>query len=174
LDNNESIKVSLIKDFISKSNIKSPFWYQIFYIENISRCTIESYNSMLKFLEEPWKWNIIFMSNASESNIIETIISRVKIININNSSSIEFDNFYYELIDNYTQKKDLSLFIYFFNSKDIEKDEYIKFLETFLYYIKTNHKYIEIIEQIEKSINLISKNNVLPKLEVDKILLEIK
>lgn len=62
---------------------------------------------------------------------------------------------------------------YFFQDKKIEKQEYIDFLQTFLLYIKENLVYTDLIEQISESILLIEKNNVLPKYEIDKLLLKI-
>jgi DNA polymerase III delta prime subunit len=52
-DNSETIKVKEIKEFISYSNSKPPYKFQIFFIENISRLNIASSNSLLKFFEEP-------------------------------------------------------------------------------------------------------------------------
>jgi hypothetical protein len=37
---------------------------------------------MLKFFEEPDITNIIFLTNASESGILDTILSRVQIIEL--------------------------------------------------------------------------------------------
>jgi len=53
VDNNEKIKIAQVRNFISKSNIKSSFKFQIFLIENISRMNKESFNACLKFFEEP-------------------------------------------------------------------------------------------------------------------------
>lgn len=172
-NNNEKIKISQIREFISKSNTKSSYKFQIFLIENISRMNIESYNSSLKFFEEPWIWNIIFLTNKSESWIIDTILSRVQIIDLWLNNSFIKNDFFIKLIDDYKNKKNLNLISYFFSEKKIEKHDYINFLETFLYYIKTNLVYTEIISQIEDSLIVIEKNNVLAKYEIDKIIAKI-
>jgi len=52
-DNEETIKVKEIKEFMNYSNSKPPFRFQIFFIENISRLNIASSNSLLKIFEEP-------------------------------------------------------------------------------------------------------------------------
>jgi DNA polymerase III gamma/tau subunit len=52
-DNLENIKIQELKEFIKLSQIKSPYKFQIFFIENISRLTLTSSNSLLKILEEP-------------------------------------------------------------------------------------------------------------------------
>ena len=72
-----------LKEFLSNSNQKPRFKFQVFFIENISRFTLKSANSCLKFFEEPKFGNIIFLSNTSEAGILDTIISRVQIVNLN-------------------------------------------------------------------------------------------
>ncbi|MDR3150388.1 MAG: hypothetical protein LBU14_01910 [Candidatus Peribacteria bacterium] len=52
-DDGENLKVKDVKDFVEFSNSKSPYKFQIFFIENISRLTLASSNSLLKFFEEP-------------------------------------------------------------------------------------------------------------------------
>jgi uncharacterized protein with PhoU and TrkA domain len=52
-DGEENLKVKDVKDFVEFSNSKPPFRFQIFFIENISRLTLASANSLLKFFEEP-------------------------------------------------------------------------------------------------------------------------
>jgi len=39
-DNNEKIKISEIKEFLSQSNLGTPYKIQIFFIKNISRMTL--------------------------------------------------------------------------------------------------------------------------------------
>lgn len=172
-DNNEKIKISELRDFISKSNIKSSYNFQVFLIENISRTTLESANASLKFLEEPGNGNIVFLTNASESWIIETILSRVQIIDVSTNKINKKNEFYFNLIDEYVKRKNTNLIKYFFADKKIEKNEYIEFLNTFLIYIKQNLVFVELADQIVESLNLIQKNNVLPKYEIDKLLLKI-
>ncbi|MDD5770268.1 MAG: hypothetical protein PHE25_04810 [Candidatus Gracilibacteria bacterium] len=173
VDNKEKVKISQIREFSSKSLVKSNFKFQIFFIENISRLNIESFNSCLKFLEEPGKGNIIFLTNNTESSIPETILSRVKIINLFLKKDFLRNDFFYNLIDNFVSKKDTNLFKYFFDDKKISKEDYINFLYNFTYYIKEKLICIDLLEQIEESLNLIQKNNVLPKYEIDKLLLKL-
>lgn len=172
-DNNEKIKIAQVRDFVSKSNIKSSFKFQIFLIENISRMNIESFNSCLKFLEEPWNGNIVFLTNTSESWILDTVLSRVQIINLTSKKVVSHNDFYLKLIDDYLKAKNTDLLKYFYNDKKISKDDYISFLNTFLFYIKTNLVYTNLVDNIEESLNLIQKNNVIAKYEIDKILLKM-
>ena len=171
LDDWEKIKIEILRQFVWKWDIKPSFWFQIFLIENISRFTNESANSCLKFFEEPWIWNIIFLTNKSESKVLETILSRVKIVNFFSQSSKSQNNFYINLIDDFLNKKNQNLLKYFFDDKKLEKKDYIEFFENFLIYSQNNLEYSFLIENILQSIDLIKNQNVLPKYEVDKIIL---
>ncbi|MDQ7009639.1 MAG: hypothetical protein Q9M94_05100, partial [Candidatus Gracilibacteria bacterium] len=76
-DNGENIKIQEIKEFIKKGDLGTPYKFQIFFIDNVSRMTLQSANSCLKFFEEPGIQNIIFLTNTGENGILETILSRV-------------------------------------------------------------------------------------------------
>ncbi len=173
LDDWNSLKISNVREFVLKWNVKSSYRFQIFVIENIQRLTLESSNSLLKFLEEPWVWNIIFLTSNSSSMILDTILSRVLSIDLRGNKVFEKNEFYLNLIDDYINKKNANLLKYFFDDKKLEKTDYIIFFENFIYYIKTNLVYTDLLESIEESINLINKNNVLPKYEIDKILIKL-
>lgn len=173
LDDWNSLKISNVREFVLKWNVKSSYRFQIFVIENIQRLTLESSNSLLKFLEEPWVWNIIFLTSNSSSMILDTILSRVLSIDLRGNKVFEKNEFYLNLIDDYINKKNANLLKYFFDDKKLEKPDYITFFENFIYYIKTNLVYTDLLESIEESINLINKNNVLPKYEIDKILIKL-
>lgn len=79
-DTAESIKIEEMRSFLSKGNEKPRFKFQIFLIENISRMTLQSANAALKFFEEPGYGNIIFLTNLSEADVLDTILSRVQVI----------------------------------------------------------------------------------------------
>ena len=171
-DNWENIKIQEIKEFVKKWELGSPYKFQIFFLENISRLTLQSSNSCLKFFEEPWVQNIIFLTNSWENWILDTILSRVQIINLWLNKNIEQSNFYFNILDNYLKKRDSEIFSYFFRNK-LEKFEYIEFLKNLIIYSKKNFVFIDLIEEIDEDINLIEKNNVNAKSIVDKYLLKI-
>lgn len=170
----ESLKVSEVKDFVSKSNMKSNYKFQIFLIENIQRLTLESSNSLLKFLEEPGKWNIVILTSPSESMILETILSRVVKIDVLWVENSEISEFYQDMISGFLNNNSNSIYSYFFDDKKLEKKDYVLFLQNLAFYLTKNLQKIELLEEIEKSINFILKNNVIPKYEIDKILLLLK
>lgn len=173
LENNwENIKIQEIKQFVKKSELGTPYKFQIFFIENISRLTLQSSNSCLKFFEEPWIQNIIFLTNSWENWILETILSRVQIINLWLNKKIDQNNFYFNLLDSYIKEKKSEIFSYFFRNK-LEKFEYIEFLQNLILYSKKNFIFIDLLEEINEDINLIEKNNVNAKSIVDNYLLKI-
>ncbi len=172
-DNNEKIKIKEVKSFIEHSNSTVPYKFQIFFIENISRLTIASSNSLLKFFEEPWVQNIIFTSNSWENNILETIISRVQIIDLWWNKLEKNNEFYLSMIHSYINNNSNEIISYFFKNK-LEKDEYINFLENLILYSKKHFCFIDYISEINDEISLIKQNNVNAKYIVDKWLLKIK
>ena len=174
-DNGEKVKISEIKEFIKKSELKNPYWFQIFLIENISRFTLQAANACLKFFEEPGKQNIIFLTNSQEFWILETILSRVQIINLNKEvlfSKKEENQFYFNLLDNYLKNKNSEIFAYFFRNK-LEKEELIDFLENLILYAKKNFVFLDLLEEIDEDINLIKSNNLNARGIVDKYLLSL-
>ncbi|MFK7779923.1 MAG: hypothetical protein QM490_02145 [Candidatus Gracilibacteria bacterium] len=171
-DNGEKIKIKDIKEFVYPSNSKPPFKFQIFFIENISRFTISAGNSLLKFFEEPDVTNLIFLTNSSESGVLDTILSRVQTFDLGGTTIIEKNNFYFSLIVNYINNNDAEIFSYFFRNK-LEKEDYINFLKNLIIYSKENLVFIEHLTEIDDDINAIKQNNVNAKYVVDKWLLKI-
>ena len=171
-DDWKKIKVKDIKEFIEFSNSKPPYKFQIFLIENISRFTIQAWNSMLKFFEEPDATNLIFLTNPSESWVLDTILSRVQTINLWWNESVKENRFIYSLLTNYIKEKDPEILSYFFRNK-LEKQDYINLLENLIIYSKKNLVYIDFLTEIDEDINAIKLNNVSGKYIVDKWLLKI-
>lgn len=171
-DNWEKIKIKDIKEFTYSSNSKPPYKFQIFFIENISRFTISAGNSLLKFFEEPDSTNLIFLTNSSESWILETILSRVHTFNIWWKQTDKKNEFYLSMIKNYINNKNPEILSYFFRNK-LEKEDYISFLENLIIYWKESLSIINHLSEIDDDINSIKQNNVNAKYVVDKWLLKL-
>lgn len=171
-DNWSNIKISEIKDFVASSNSRPPYKFQIFFIENISRLTLKASNSLLKFFEEPSSINIIFLTNNWENWVLDTILSRVQLIDLWSNSSMVKNDFIYSMLNNYINNKDPEILSYFFRNK-LEKEEYISFLEQLILYIKNKLNYIDFLDEINEDINVIKQNNVNAKYVVDKWLLRL-
>lgn len=169
----KNIKIEIFKEFIKKSFIKPSFKFQFFFIEDFFKATLQTFNASLKFLEEPWEQNIVFLTSSSISSIPETVLSRLKIVEIKQTLVKVKNDFYFDLIDNYIRKKDTNLINYFFTNQKLEIHEYIDFLNTLKIYLTSNYLNLELLSLVDNSINLIEKNNVLPKNIIDKILIKI-
>ena len=172
-DSWEVIKISEIKNLLKISDSKTPYKIQILLIENFSRANPQAQNSCLKKFEEPWVKNLYFLTNKSESWILDTILSRVQTINlwINNINSK--NEFFYSLLEESIKNNNTkNLLNYFFKSK-LEKSDYISFLETLIEYSKQNFVFISYLEEIFDDLSMIKTNNLLPKITIDKWLIRI-
>ena len=171
-DNWENIKIKDIKEFIKPWELGTPYKFQIFLIENVSRMTLQSFNSCLKFFEEPGLQNIIFLTNKSESGVLDTILSRVQTIHSWLHKTLVEDAFYFSLLNSYLNKKSPEIFSYFFRNK-LEKQDYINFLKNMILYAKKHWVFLDLLEDLDEDINLVQGNNVNWKYIVDKYLLKI-
>jgi len=171
-DNGEKIKISEIKEFIQASNSLPWYEFQIFIIENISRLTIQSGNSCLKFFEEPGSHNIILLTNTSESGVLDTILSRVHNIHVAGIKNQSENQYFQSLLQQISQGNKQEAINYFFNLK-AEKQEYISFLENIILFAKKNFVFLDILDEVESDIQGISQNNVNAKYIIDKYLLTL-
>ena len=171
-DTGEKIKISEIKDFIQIWNSLPGYKFQIFFIENVSRLTIQSSNSCLKFFEEPGVHNIIFLTNPSESGIMDTILSRVQTFYLWWNQLNKENNYFQSLLSQISQWNKNEAISYFFSLK-WEKQEYIQFLENIIIFAKKHLKYIEFLNEVEEDIIGIQQNNVNGRYVIDKYLLKL-
>lgn len=171
-DDGQSLKINQVKDFFSKSFEKPRFAFQIFCIENFGRITREAANSCLKVLEEPGRGNIIFLTNKSESGILDTILSRVQSVRLENVSQADFSQEYYDMVENYLEHRDMKLVSYFFSEK-LERKQYGLFLQTLIYYAHKNALYWDFLAGIEDDINGLMQGSFSGKYVVDKYILQL-
>lgn len=172
-DNWEKIKVKDVKNFVENKDSIPPYRFQIFIFENISNFTESSSNSLLKFFEEPWIYNIIFTTNVWENSILDTILSRVQKVNLWWVKQNSENAFFQKMIKEYIYWRNNDIIKYFF-SKKAEKEEYIEILENIVIYMKNNIVFINHIEELFEEINLIKKNNLNAKYIFDKWIIKLK
>ena len=134
--------------------------------------TIGASNNLLKFFEEPWKQNLIFLSAKSENFILDTILSRVQTVYFSAKQKDKSNNFFQDLIKNYLKNEDSELLSYFFKTK-LEKDDYLDFLENLIIYSKKNLVFTDYLDEILEDITVVKTNNVNAKFIVDKWILKI-
>lgn len=171
-DNWEKIKIAEIKSFTQASHSLPGYAIQIFLIENISRFTIQSWNSCLKFFEEPGKHNIIFLTNNSESWVLDTILSRVQTFQLWWIVNKTENPYFQSIIQEISQWNNTQALNYFYKAK-IEKEEYIEFLTNIIYFAKKHFVFIDKLSEIESDIQGIKQNNVNAKYIIDKYLLTL-
>lgn len=148
--------VRLLKKWLSQK----PFNHKnkIIIIYQVDQFSLESQNALLKSLEEPGDNNYFFLTTNKPSKIINTIISRCRIIKLKNDFSLSKDT--NPLVISDQIKTNL------FQSENISKDknQVLPFLESQL---KTYQQLIlknptaknsQIIQKILKSINMIEAN----------------
>ena len=172
-NNEEKLKVQGAREIIEKSSIRPHYDIQIFVIENISRMTIGFSNSLLKFLEEPWLWNVVFLTSTSQSGVLDTVLSRVQTIVLPWWKKEVFTQGIENMIENYAENNNSEILGYYF-SKQIEKQDAIDFLYALISYIKKSGKYSHLLEKIDTDIRGLSTNNFLPKYIIDRYLLALQ
>jgi len=168
----EALKIGEVKTFLSQWDIRPRFAFQVFVIENISRMTLGAQNACLKFFEEPWEGNIIFLTNSSESWILETILSRVQIQDMRKWTQTYQNDFYLNLIEKHVSWASDELVRYFFSWK-YEKNEYIDFLTTIIAYISRTGKHISLLDELHEDIGGILHNNLSARYITDKYIMKL-
>ncbi len=169
-DDTQAIKIQEMREFISKSNEKPRFAFQVFFIENIGRMTTQSANAALKFFEEPGVGNIIFLSNASEAWVLPTVLSRVQTIRVDGGSSDDYDGQYDDMVEQYFSGWDIGLISFLYSFK-WETGDYKNILRSIIAYIQRTGNHALILEELEKDIQGLHSNNLSGKYVVDKYLL---
>lgn len=172
-DDGESIKIKDMKTFMEQSYQKSPFAFQIFIIENYPRVTEEASNAALKFFEEPWIGNIIFLTAESEAGIMETILSRVQIEYSWKKNTSQGEEFWREKILAYVRGNTSPLVSYLYQEK-LEKEGALWFLTVLFFLCKEGKITLPNIEELERDMYGLDKNNLLPRYIADKYLLYIQ
>lgn len=189
-DDGESLKIEIVKRFLESGNSRPRFAFQIFFIENISRMTPQAQSACLKFFEEPGEGNIVILTNASESWILETILSRVQLISISQATALSnslllgerTNSFYYSMIESHANKTSDELVRYFFSGK-YEKQEYIDFLKSLLVFIASSSEENSLsllpaertrfLTELEEDMNGIMKHNLQGKYIADKWIMQL-
>lgn len=137
----------------------------------------EVQNSLLKTLEEKNEENLFILSVSSSEMLLPTILSRSKIVNLDEKKTdYEIDAKYLKVIKE-SLEKDNYYFLADESITKIDKNSADIFLENIILYFR---KYLESqssVEIIKKAIflkRLLNSNNLNPQLTVDSMLFYIK
>lgn len=168
-DSGESIKIEEMRNFLAKGNEKPRFNFQVFFIENISRMTVQSANAALKFFEEPGKGNIIILTNASEADVLDTILSRVQVVRLQQGGWQIQSTTYIDMVTRYFQWWDTDLISLLYTQK-LEKSDYKEILYAFFQVFSKKWVDNDTLSELEKDMQGLEKNNLNGKYIVDKYL----
>src|SRR3989339_1214295 len=92
-DLGESLKIEMIRNLCVSTNLSKDLKYKIVLIKNIERMTLEAANAFLKTLEEPNSQVVFLLTTSNSSKILETIISRVRVLQFQPLNQSELCNF---------------------------------------------------------------------------------
>lgn len=81
LDDGESLKIEQIRDLLAHLSTTHTGRYKIVFIQNLDRIVTDAANTLLKTLEEPIPGVIFIMTSTRSHLLLETILSRCRIIN---------------------------------------------------------------------------------------------
>lgn len=98
-------------------NLKASFKTKIYWLKNIDKLTPQAANSILKVLEEPEDNIIAILTTTNISMVLDTIISRCQIVNINSDNKEQNYNENYVVINesidvflnNFSKNKNISV-----------------------------------------------------------------
>lgn len=82
-DNGESMKIEAVRELLSHLATTPSARYKIFLIQNIERFTPEATNAFLKSLEEPISNVIFLLTTCQPKQLLDTLVSRVRMISFN-------------------------------------------------------------------------------------------
>ncbi len=80
IDDKNSLKIEEMRKVMDRLNMSRQSKYKVLIIQSIERMTTEAANSFLKMLEEPPPKTIFILTTNDVNSVIETLISRVRII----------------------------------------------------------------------------------------------
>ena len=92
---------------------------RVYILHLIENMTVQSINSILKFLEEPGSKVYAFLTTNNENSILPTIISRCQVLRLR---LIDKQIVIQDAIDNGVDKKDAELLSYFYNDGELIKE----------------------------------------------------
>lgn len=173
LENDEqSIKIAHTRELFQKVHMSLDYKIQIFVVENISRLWTGASNSLLKVLEEPWAGNVIFLTNNSQSAILDTLLSRVQIMQIEAIKKEQFTEYVEWLILNYVNGANTEILWYYF-SKQFEKEDVVLFLYALIELNKKTWRFSSFLGDINRDLNGIQNNNFNAKFIIDSYLIKL-
>lgn len=168
--------IEQIKEIVRETIIYQPY-KRIYVLENFNYSSQEAQNAFLKTLEENIN-NIQFVLTASSVHqLLPTIISRVKVINLNKNIKIQLDKTIEKILEDFIKNNSMNIL----NLDEINIRSKTKVLELlnqiivfFRNRIHKDKKAIIILKKILSIKPLLENNNLNPQLTIDNLLIYIQ
>jgi len=168
--------IEQIKEIVRETIIYQPY-KRIYVLENFNYSSQEAQNAFLKTLEESIN-NIQFILTASSVHqLLPTIISRVKVINLNKNIKIQIDKKIEKIFEDFIKNNSMNIL----NLDEINIRSKTKALELlnqiivfFRNRIHKDKKAIIILKKILSIKPLLENNNLNPQLTIDNLLIYIQ
>ena len=154
-----------IKNLIKETKIFNPK-VRIYFLENFHLSSIPAQNSFLKLLEEPPSNVQFVLTTDNKNNLLPTIISRVKIIKLEERKIKNVNKFVFD-------ETKISLSLFKITDKESAKKILIQLISFFHGRLDSDKKATLILKEILKLNKLLDSNNLNPQLTVDQGLIFI-
>ena len=105
--------------------------------------------------------------------MLDTVLSRVQTQYIESSVKIHYSEEIVDLLEKFIDYNSTEILQYYY-SKKIQKEDGIVFLYSLIECISKTGKHIEILSDIEESINGLAHNNFVAKFIIDQYLIQLK
>jgi DNA polymerase-3 subunit delta' len=164
-----------IKSVIKETKIFNPKT-RFYYLPDFHLSSIPAQNSFLKLLEEPPENVQFILSTDNKSNLLPTIISRVKIVKLDNQDRVKPNQELAEILSELIEKHNLknlnkNLF------KQLKKEDVTTLLDQIINYfrdrLESDKNSTVIIKEIFYLKRLLESNNLNPQLTIDQALIFI-
>ena len=146
---------------------------RIYFLANFHLSSHPAQNSFLKLLEEP-PTNVQFiLSTDNKNRLLSTIISRVKIVNLERLNFIKLDKDLLEILKQLTEQKNLKIL----NKSQfgqVKKEDVLNLFNQIIIFFRerlsSDKKSPIIIKEILRLKALLENNNLNPQLTIDQVL----
>ncbi|OGK17043.1 hypothetical protein A2774_01285 [Candidatus Roizmanbacteria bacterium RIFCSPHIGHO2_01_FULL_39_12c] len=171
------LAISQIRD-VKKQLTMSSSSTRLIILYQFDRAATEAQNSLLKSLEENSLDNQFILVVSNSEQVLPTIRSRAKIINLVQNVSLESQRLVWlKLFLQQVEKSEDCVFLADASLSGLTKDKVLEFIDNIIYYyrlkLKKNYIYARILNKSLRLKNLIENNNLNPQLTFDNLLIFI-
>jgi len=165
---NKQYSISQIREIIKNVNISNPA-RRIYLLKDFHLSSLEAQNSFLKILEEPPPRVLFILTTDNANNLIPTIVSRTKIINLSKKSDKKIASLIKNLLEKIVGGEK--------QFRIVNREEAVNLLEKIIIYFKErllfDNKAAVILKKTLKLKYLLEQNNLNPQLTIDNLLIFI-